>query len=52
MSKGLASYPENERARVVERRLKQKSGGNGYLAAVDYQARKPKARQGATNEAN
>lgn len=34
MSKSIASYPEAMRRTVVERRLKQHAGGNGYLAAL------------------
>jgi len=40
MSKSIRSYPEGERKAVVARRLASKTGGLGYLAAVDYQRRK------------
>jgi hypothetical protein len=40
MSKPIRSYPEGERKAVVARRLASKTGGLGYLAAVDYQRRK------------
>lgn len=36
MAKGLRSYPEKEREAVALRRLKNKTNGNGYWAAVDY----------------
>jgi hypothetical protein len=37
MSKSLRSYKNiPEREAVVARRLKEKRGGIGYLAAVDY----------------
>jgi hypothetical protein len=36
MTKALSSYPENERHNVARRRIQGKSGGLGYLAAVDF----------------
>ena len=42
MSKSLKSYPESKRAEVVSRRLRNKTGGLGYLAALDYQVKKVK----------
>ena len=35
MSKAIRSYPEGERKVVINRRLKNKTGGLGYLAAQD-----------------
>jgi hypothetical protein len=37
MSKPIKSYPREQRASVIERRLKEKKGGIGYWAAVDAQ---------------
>lgn len=34
MTKPISSYPEAQRRSVIERRLKQRSGGSGYWAAV------------------
>lgn len=34
MTKPISSYPEDQRRRVIERRLKTKSSGSGYWAAV------------------
>jgi hypothetical protein len=34
MTKAIVSYPDNERAAVIARRLKGKSGGLGYVSAV------------------
>lgn len=34
MTKAISSYPESERKAVIERRLRTKSGGSGYLAAL------------------
>lgn len=34
MTKPISSYPEDQQRRVIERRLKTKSGGSGYWAAV------------------
>lgn len=42
MSKGISNYPEYARADIVARRLRNKTGGLGYLAALDYQNRKAK----------
>lgn len=42
MSKPIRSYPESERAKVVARRLQNKTGGCGYWAAIDYQNKKAK----------
>lgn len=39
MSKPIKSYPREQRASVIERRLKEKSGGLGYWSAVDAQKR-------------
>lgn len=40
MSKGLRNIKDMlERANVVKRRLTEKKGGLGYLAALDYQKR-------------
>lgn len=36
MTKALRSYPEKERAEVAKRRIEKKSGGLGYLSAVDF----------------
>jgi len=35
MSKAISSYPESEKAGVISRRLKNKAGGIGTLAAQD-----------------
>ena len=35
MSKPIKSYPRDQRAAVIERRLKEKKGGLGYWSAVD-----------------
>lgn len=35
MSKGLRNYPEKQRISVIERRIKSKTKGLGYWAAVD-----------------
>lgn len=37
MSKSIKSFPVSERPKVVARRLASKTGGLGYLAALDYQ---------------
>lgn len=34
MTKSISSYPEAQQRVVVERRLRNKSGGSGYWAAV------------------
>lgn len=34
MTKSISSYPEAQQRTVVERRLKNHSGGSGYWAAV------------------
>jgi len=34
MTKSIASYPEHQRAAVIARRLKNKTGGSGYHSAV------------------
>ncbi len=39
MSKGLRNMGLVERERVVDRRLSNKTGGLGYLAAADYRKR-------------
>lgn len=39
MSKAISSYLQSEREGVIARRLKEKQGGLGYLAAVDAQKR-------------
>lgn len=39
MSKGISSYPVKDRKKVVERRLKNKTGGLGYLGALDYKSK-------------
>ena len=36
MTKSLRSYPKNERLEVALRRIKEKKGGLGFFAAVDY----------------
>ena len=36
MTKAIASYPESDRTAVVARRLAEKKGGLGFLAARDY----------------
>jgi hypothetical protein len=36
MSKGIRSYPESIRDQVVQRRMRSKTGGLGYLAAAAY----------------
>jgi hypothetical protein len=35
MSKGLRSMSETERREAITRRLREKQGGLGYLAALD-----------------
>jgi hypothetical protein len=40
MTKAISSYPEDQRKAVVARRLAEKKGGLGYLAALDYQRKK------------
>lgn len=35
MSKSLRSMTKEERVKVIDRRLRNKNGGNGYWAAVD-----------------
>ena len=43
MSKGLRNIKDLvERDNVVRRRLSEKKGGLGYLAALDYRAKKVK----------
>jgi hypothetical protein len=42
MTRALRSYPPEERKEVVKRRLLKKSGGLGYLAALDYGKPHPK----------
>jgi hypothetical protein len=37
MTKAIVSFPENQRKAVAERRIAQKSGGLGFLAAQDAQ---------------
>lgn len=45
MSKGLRSYPENQRMAVAMRRTQNpKEKGNGYWAAVDYLAKVKKVK--------
>lgn len=39
MSKGLRNYPKHEQREIMRRRLEKSTGGLGYWAAVDYQAR-------------
>jgi hypothetical protein len=36
MTKAISSYPEDQRKSVVARRLAEKKGGLGFLAAQDY----------------
>jgi hypothetical protein len=40
MTRALISYPEIDRKAVVARRIAKKTGGLGYLAALDYQRAK------------
>jgi hypothetical protein len=35
MAKGISSYPKEQQKSVVLRRLKNNTGGLGYLAALD-----------------
>lgn len=44
MTKAIRSYPESERRSVINRRLKNNTGGIGYYSAVDAVewAKKPK----------
>jgi len=37
MTKAIGSYPEVERKNVVARRIAGKTGGLGFLAALDYE---------------
>jgi hypothetical protein len=37
MSKSLRSFPKNEQKKVAEHRIASKTGGLGYLAALDAQ---------------
>ena len=39
MSKAIVSYPESQRKAVVLSRLAHKTGGLGFLAALDAQMR-------------
>lgn len=43
MSKGLRSISADKREKAVLRRLKTKTLGNGYWAAVDYLSKVKKA---------
>jgi hypothetical protein len=36
MTKAISAFPEEERKAVVARRLAEKKGGLGFLAASDY----------------
>lgn len=39
MTKSLASFPEQDRLRIAQRRLKNQTKGNGYWAAVAFMGR-------------
>ena len=39
MSKAIRSYPKHEQEMVAERRIKAKTFGLGYWAAIDYRKR-------------
>jgi len=43
VTKPIRSYPEEQRAKVVERRLRGKTGGLGYLSAVEAKKHMEKA---------
>ena len=43
MTKSIKSYPESERPKVVARRLKSKTGGLGYVSAVEAEKHMAKA---------
>jgi hypothetical protein len=47
MTKAIASYPQAEQGKVISSRLNQKTGGLGYLSAVDadYKLRMQAARE-------
>jgi hypothetical protein len=49
MTKPIRSYPEETRKAVASRRVAAKTGGLGYLAAVDYVSHQ--ARQAALQAA-
>lgn len=51
MSKSIASYPESERSAVVERRLRNETGGIGYWSAKDYKAAKAAKEKAAKDKA-
>ena len=51
MSKSIASYPESERSAVVERRLRNETGGIGYWSAKDYKAAKAAKEKAAKEKA-
>jgi hypothetical protein len=36
MTKAISSFPEEQRKAIVARRLAEKKGGLGFLAAQDY----------------
>jgi hypothetical protein len=36
MTKAIRSYPKNERLEIAMRRIREKKGGLGFFAAVDY----------------
>lgn len=40
MTKALRNFPEPERAAIAKRRREAKTGGNGFWAAMDYEASK------------
>ena len=42
MTKPIKSYPEAERPKVIARRLKNKTGGLGYLSAVEAEKKMKK----------
>ena len=44
MSKPIKSYPREQRASVIERRLREKKGGLGYWSAVDAKKRQLRER--------
>lgn len=58
MTKAISSFHGAERVAVIKRRLLHKTGGLGYLAAVDSQKAiaegkaKAKAEEGASKEAS
>jgi hypothetical protein len=47
MTKAIVSYPKEEQGKVISSRLNQKTGGLGYLSAVDadYKLRMQVARE-------